>query len=180
MNTKLTTIRHDDFDFRMSPSQYINIHEKFIGAGVNETAVLQFTSDNRVKTFDPTLIKYMNEAPNWEFAVHGWSHAEYDGMDFDHIVRDLSACLYWTQRLFHKSPTVWYPPWNRYSIPMERAAVELGLTIDNESFDIAKFIRAVKANDYNGHSLYFHGWKADEMIQFEEMLYLAKPIYGTP
>jgi hypothetical protein len=59
---------------------------------------------------------------------------------------------------------------------MEEVAQEFGLEIDNESYDIAKFIREIKDKTYSGHSIYFHGYKKDEMELFPEMLRLAKEI----
>ena len=176
MNTKLTYIRHDDFDFRMEPSQYIAIHEEFIKAGLIETAVLQFTQDNRLVNCPDELIDYMNTAPNWNFAIHGWAHHHYDELKMDIIVRDIAAAMFMTKKIFNVTPTVWSTPWNCISREMEMAAEKLGLRIDNESYDIARFIREVKTGGYSGHSVYFHGWKSDEMILFPEMLQLAKGV----
>lgn len=174
-------IRHDDFDFRLMPNEYIAIHQKFIEADLIETAVLQFTQNGNLSVIDPTLIKHMKESSHWDFAIHGWAHTEYDFMDYNYIVRDLSACKYQCYAMFGKWPTVWHPPWNRMSIAMERAADYVGMKIDNESNDIAKFIREVKVElnrggKWNGHSVYFHGWKSDELIQFPEMLQLVKTL----
>jgi peptidoglycan/xylan/chitin deacetylase (PgdA/CDA1 family) len=175
MNTPII-IRHDDFDFRMNYTHYVNIHEEFIKADLIETAVIQYTLHMNVNEYDQTLIKYMKETPNWDLQLHGWSHVEYDGMDFNYIVRDLSACMYQSYRLFGKVPTVWYPPWNRISIAMERAASFVGLKVDNESYDIQRFIREASAGTYRGHSVYFHGWKGDEMMAFPEMIKLVKEV----
>lgn len=176
MNTQLTLIRHDDFDFRLSPKEYIAIHEQFIQAGLVETAVLQFTHDNRLVNIPQEIIDYMNKAPNWEFAIHGWDHAHYDEFLTDVVVRDIAAAMHFCEELFHKRPTLWCTPWNCNSLTMEAAARILGVKIDNESFDIARFIREVKANVYSGHSFYFHGWKADEMLQMAEAVACAKEV----
>lgn len=169
-------IRSDDFDFRLPASQYIAVHEKFVEADLVETAVLQFTQDGRLSYFDPELIKYMNEASCWDFQIHGWEHTKYNEMQPDTIVRDIGAAMFFCEKLFNKKPTVWYPPWNIWSGTMETAAKTLGLTIDNESYDIAKFIRNVEAKTYDGHSVYFHSWKPDEMLLFDRMLECAKEI----
>lgn len=179
-NSKLEVIRHDDFDFRLSADEYVAIHEEFIKAGLVETAVLQFTQYGNISNYDPLLIKYMNESPNWDFAIHGWAHTEYDGMDYNYIVRDLAACKHMTQELFGKTPLVWYPPWNRLSNTMERAAQYMDLTISNESYDIARFIREVESQDYKGRTFYFHGWKSDEVIQLPRAIELAKTVWHEP
>jgi peptidoglycan/xylan/chitin deacetylase (PgdA/CDA1 family) len=160
----------------MDVINYIHIHEEFIKAGLVETAVLQFTTWGNLQNFRPELIEYINSSPNWDFQIHGWQHEEYDKMKYDNIVKELSACIYWTQRLFKKTPTIWFPPWNRRNEVMEKAASFMNLTIDNESYDIAKFVREVQAGIYKGHSLYFHGWKADEMVLFYEMIECVKKV----
>lgn len=173
-------IRHDDYDFRMDPKQYIAIHEEFIKAGLIETAVLQFTTDGHIKTFQPELINYMNTTSNWDFQLHGWAHDRYSEWETDYIIRDMSAAVMWCQKLFNKTPTVWYTPWNQWSNNMEQAAKVIGLTISNESYDIARFIREVESKHYEGTTMYFHGWKSDEMLLFPKMLEMAKEVYARP
>lgn len=180
MNTKLNIIRHDDFDWRLPAKSYIDIHEEFIRAGLTETAVIQFTQDGRLSYYDPELIKYINESPNWDIAPHGWAHDNYAEMTVDAIVRDMGAAMFLCNRLFNKIPTKWYPPWNKWSGTMETAAGILGLTVDSESYDIAKFIRNVESNTYDGHSLYFHGWNGGEMMMFPKMIELAKTVWHEP
>lgn len=169
-------IRHDDFDFRMDPKAYIDIHQRFIEAGLVETAVLQFTQDNRLVNLYPDLVKYMREAPNWDFAIHGWAHHHYDELKRDIIIRDIGAAMHLCQVVFGVTPKRWHTPWNCYSPEMESAARFLGLELHNESYDIARFIREVKTGGYSGHSVYFHGWKSDELLLFPEMLRLAKEV----
>jgi len=167
-------IRHDDFDFRMDSKEYIEVHEKFIEAGVTEIAVLQFAQFGHLGNFRSELITYMRNTPYWDFQIHGWQHEEYDKMTFDECVRDLSACKWMTWALFQKIPTIWFPPWNRYSEEMQKAADMMGFKIDNESYDIQKFIREVKDGSYQGHSLYFHAWQKTEREAVPEMLELVK------
>jgi peptidoglycan/xylan/chitin deacetylase (PgdA/CDA1 family) len=166
--------RHDDFDFRLDPNQYIAIHEKFIEAGLIETAVLQFTQDNRLVNVPEELIKYIKESPNWDLAIHGWAHHHYDELKMDIVIRDIAAAMRLCEQHFGVTPKRWHTPWNCISREMEIAANYLGLEISNESYDIARFIREVKTGGYSGHSMYFHGWKSDEMLLFPEMLELAK------
>ncbi len=176
-NSKLTYIRQDDFDFRLPAKSYIDVHEEFIKAGLVETAVLQFTQDGRLSYYDPELIKYMKEASNWNFAIHGWAHDNYTEMTVDAIVRDIGAAMFMCFKLFGKVPTVWSTPWNKWNGNMETASKILGITIDNESYDIAKFIRNVEADTYDGHSLYYHAWNAGEMVMFNRMIELAKTVW---
>lgn len=175
----LDLIRHDDFDFRLSPQEYIAIHEKFIEAGLVETAVLQFTHDGRLVNIPKELIDYMNKSTNWDFAIHGWDHVKYNEMLTDFVVRDISACMHYIQELFGKRATLWCTPWNTNGRTMEEAARILGLTISNESYDIWRFNREILAGVYEGHSLYFHGWKADEMLEFPKMIENAKGVWNV-
>jgi len=86
----------------------------------------------------------------------------------------MAAAIHYCQKFFNRTPTVWYPPWNVCSLEMEQAAKTLGLEIDNETYDIWRFIREIEGESYEGHSVYFHGWKKDEMELFPRMLELAK------
>jgi len=178
-------IRHDDYDWRMDPKNYIDIHEEFIKVGLIETANTQFTQWGRLQNIPQELIDYINSHKDtYDIQIHGWGHFHYDEEEYDFIVRDLEACIYSCQKYFNVTPSTWYPPWNCRSDNMDRAAAFLGLTIDNESFDIAKFIREVQVEIdrngiWHGHSVYFHGWKKDEMDQFPKMLELAKKLNET-
>ena len=170
------TVRHDDYDFRMNPQDYIDNHEKFIKAGIVETAVVQYTHDGNIPNYSDRLINYMKTAPNWDIQLHGWSHEEYDKLPPEEIMKHLDQSIAKADELFGIKPTVWYTPWNRRNEIMEDVARSRGLTINNESYDIAKFIREVRAGEYKGHSVYFHLWNKDEREKIDEMLECAKEL----
>jgi len=167
-------IRSDDFDFRMDPEDYIANHEKFIKAGLTETAVVQYTHDGREGTYDPKLINYMRNAPNWDIQLHGWAHDDYAILPNWRIYDDLQKAKLKSVELFGKEPTIWFPPWNGYSEHMQEMADLMSLKIDHESNDISKFIREAKAGTFIGHSVYFHLWNHDEASKVDEMLKYAK------
>jgi len=172
-------VRSDDFDWRMDTQSYVDIHQLFVDAQVVETAVLQFAQFGRLCNVREELVRYILNTPYWDIQLHGWQHDHYDEMKYDFIVRDLAAAIHMCQKYFKVTPTVWYPPWNCLSNEMEMAATTVGLKIDNESYDIAKFIREASSGHYSGHSLYFHGWKKDEMVQVPEMLRLVKELQNA-
>jgi peptidoglycan/xylan/chitin deacetylase (PgdA/CDA1 family) len=166
-------IRSDDFDFRLDTKDYIAVHEEFLKRDLIETVNLQFAQFDRLGNFRPELIEYMKNTPNYDFQIHGWQHDKYSEMELAHVVRDLAAAKYFCWGMFGKLPTIWYPPWNCYSENMKTAADSLGMTIDNESYDIAKFIREVKSGEYTGHSFYFHAWQKPERELLTEALDLV-------
>ena len=166
-------VRHDDFDFRLQAEEYINIHQKFVERELIETAVVQLTHEGNEKVYQPELITYMNKSPYWNIQFHGWKHWDYGKMPREEIEEDLGKSMDKLVELFEVYPTVWFPPWNSIGQDMLELANSYGLAIDNESYDIAKFIREVKAGTYQGHSFYFHGWKADEVAQLDEALDLV-------
>lgn len=172
--------RHDDFDFRMEPQEYIAIHEQFIKADLVETAVLQFAQFGNVADIPEELIKYMTTTPNWDFQLHGWEHSHYNEMHYSFILRDMAAAIHFCEKHFKKTPTIWFPPWNCLSIEMEKVAERLNLKIDNESYDIQKFIREVRGGTYSGHSFYFHGWKKKERDALPEAIELVKWLKNLP
>jgi hypothetical protein len=167
-------IRADDTDFRLPPQDYVDNHEKFIKLGLTETAVIQYTMDGRLHNPDPELIKYMNTAPYWDIQLHGWAHDDYSKLPKWRIDEDLKKSKARALELFGKEPTIFFPPWNCYSDDMKEVADLNGLIISNESYDIAKFIREMKAGTYTGHSLYYHLWNHHEVEQIDEMLFYAK------
>jgi len=183
-------IRSDDFDFRMETEYYVAVHEHFIANDLIETAVVQIAklTNGHATLVDfeakKDLIEYMNTAPNWDIQIHCLAHNSYHEMNYDDIVRDMSAALFHFQRLFNKLPTVWYTPRNGRSDDMEQAARVLNLTISNEDMPIRRFVdkRDIdwENGKFKGHSLYFHSWKHQEMEYFEKMIKLAKEVtYGT-
>jgi peptidoglycan/xylan/chitin deacetylase (PgdA/CDA1 family) len=167
-------IRHDDFDMRMEPEEYIANHEKFINAGLIETAVIQYTHDGREGRFPPKLIKYMNTAPNWDIQFHCWSHDDYTVLPKWRIYDDIQKAKLKSLELFGKEPTTWFPPWNGYSEHMQEIADLHSLQISHESNDICKFIHEMKAGTFTGTSVYFHLWNHNESIHIDEMLEYAK------
>ena len=166
------TIRADDFDFRMGTDEYIKNHELFIEHGLTETAVVQITQYGRLPRVEQRLIDYMNTAPYWDIQLHGWAHDEYDKMSYEEIVRDLSAAFLHFQSMFKKYPTVWYTPWNRRSPDMDKAANLMGMTISNESWDIARFIR--EKDTFDGSTVYFHLWNKNEREKIPETLKIIR------
>jgi peptidoglycan/xylan/chitin deacetylase (PgdA/CDA1 family) len=182
MNTDKIVCRSDDYDLRLEPAQYIAVHEEFKKAGLIETANMQFTQWGRLCNVPEEIVNYINaNKDSFSIQIHGWGHFAYDEMEYDFIVRDLAACQHFIRKYFNTQATVWYPPWNRFSNTMEKAANYMGLKLDNESNDIAKFIREVetelaRGGKWSGHSVYFHSWKQDEMIQFPKMIELLKKL----
>lgn len=169
-------IRHDDYDFKLGVQQYIDIHEAFKKAGIVETLAFQPTQWGRLSNVPMELVSYLIkeiEAGTAEVALHGWGHFHYDEMEYDFNVRDLMASKYWCMTYFGREPKVWYTPWNCMSNTMEKAASHVNMTISNESNDIWRFIREAEVGNFSGKTLYFHGWKADEMALFPRMIELV-------
>jgi peptidoglycan/xylan/chitin deacetylase (PgdA/CDA1 family) len=162
-------IRHDDWDFRMSLNDYRQIHELFIEADLVETAVIQWTQHGN-PSWKPDLIDYLKTAPNWDVQLHGWTHDPYKDKSYGEIMRDLVACVHMFEHLLERRPTIWFPPWNGNSPDMVKAAEFFGITISNESNDIAKFVREYDMGLYQWGSIYFHGWNRPERELIPEMI----------
>ena len=172
----MITIRSDDFDFRMPLEAYVDVHQKFIDRGLTETAVIQFTNEGNEPDWGKKqgIIDYLNTAPNWDIQLHGWSHAAYNEMTQTEIADDLQKSMDMSMTLFGKYMDVWYPPRNCISEDMEYVADAFGLKIDNESYDIERFIR--EKDHYKGHSFYFHTWRKPEVDLLDEALDIAKEL----
>lgn len=169
-------IRSDDFDFRLSPDEYIENHEKFIKAELTETAVIQFTQHGNIPDYSKIqkLFEYMKTTPYWDIQLHGWAHEMYGELPYGEVYKQLAASLYMMDKLFGIKPTVWYPPWNNTSPEMEKAASEFGLKVNAESHDISSFIREMKDGDFKGNVVYYHLWNYTEAAQIDDMIKYAK------
>ena len=172
MNKPKLIIRHDDFDFRMGTEKYIDIHEKFIEKGLIETAVIQLTQYGRVQDFErkKELIDYINSTPNWDIQFHCWEHKPYLEMDPNEIIKEVAASLYFINKLFGKTPTVWYPPHNVASPRMEMIAKEFGLKVNTGHLGIEEFVKGGGKINETIENIHFHGWANHEMLFFDRML----------
>lgn len=179
VNGQTLVIRHDDFDFRMALDHYILTHQMFLDRGLVETVNLQFSQFGRLVEIRPEVVKYLLKTPNYDIQLHCWEHIMYANMPSMVIYRDLAASCWKFMELFHKKPTIWYPPWNVKSIEMEQIADGFGMTVDAESYDLKKFLREIEANDFRGHSVYFHAYQQDEMIVLPKVLDRIKQLNET-
>src|ERR1035437_6268279 len=154
----------------------MDIHKEFQKAGLTETIALQFTQWGRLCNVPPEIVQYINSEPGYEIALHGWGHFAYNEMEFDFIVRDLQAAMFSCMKYFGVYTKVWYTTWNCMSNAIERAVAYVGMEVSNESNDIWRFIREAEVGKFSGKTMYFHGWKNDEMELFPRMLELAKQL----
>lgn len=172
-------IRHDDLDGRLSTQQYIEIHEEFKKYGLIEHGMFQPSQYGRLGNFSQELFDYYKkeaEAGTFVVALHGWSHDRYSEIEHDFIVRDLMASKYWCLKNLGIEPKIWGTPWNCFSLNMERAAQLVGIEITNESNDVWRFIREAEVGKFSGKTMYWHGWKKDEVDLFPRMLELLRKI----
>jgi peptidoglycan/xylan/chitin deacetylase (PgdA/CDA1 family) len=176
MNMQKVICRSDDFDFRLNVDQYAKVHQKFIDANLTETAVIQFTNDNRVNFNKQVIFDYLKTSPNYDIQLHGWSHAHYSEMEFDEMVRDIAASMAVSKRFLGVYPTVWYPPRNCYSPTMQRVADIFGLKMDTEAVGIKEFVEKNRKEKFEPHAVYFHAWNHAEMEYLDEMITILKEL----
>ncbi len=165
--------RSDEWDFRFGVERYQRIHQEFLKRNLVETVNLQFCQHGVLSNINDTLVEYLKNTPNYDIQLHCWEHIIYADMSEAVITRDLAASCHYFMKYFNRLPAVWYPPWNMVSQTMLSVADDFGMRVDNESYDLKKFIREVKAETFTGHSIYFHGGMEQELVILPEALDLV-------
>jgi len=166
-------IRSDDWDFRFGIERYQLVHREFAKRNLVETANLQFCQHGTLTPFNETLVNYLLNTKGYDIQLHCWEHILYATMSEAVITRDLAAASYYFMKYFKRLPSVWYPPWNMVSQKMIEVADKFGMKVDNESYDIKRFIREAKEGSFSGHSFYFHGSMEPDLACLPEALDLV-------
>jgi len=101
---------------------------------------------------------------HFDFAVHGWTHAEYQKWRRPAWVQNsLSRAVAAIEDTFGVSPKVFVPPWNKLSPIVRQVCANLGLAIDESPFigDIG--------NQRVDH-VHFHSWNKKQVGMLREWL----------
>lgn len=99
--------------------------------------------------------------------LHAWKH---DDLSVDANARgELRQAVERVEELFGVRPTTLYPPWNRVSRPLYKAAKELGLAVSHEKVSLGSYLEY--AHVHRDLVINFHYW-ADEIAMLEPAMQL--------
>jgi peptidoglycan/xylan/chitin deacetylase (PgdA/CDA1 family) len=102
--------------------------------------------------------------------LHAWSHED---LTVSASARaDLPAAVRRIEELVGTRPTVLYPPWNRTSPALNKAASDLGLVVSAEKISLEYYLR--RNGSVPGSSVInFHYWHEPNRILLKQALALA-------
>jgi hypothetical protein len=156
----MTIFRDDDIGFHPDKlKQFKDVHSLFNKYGVTHTIAI-ITKDIEK---DKKLISYINKQTNIDVQLHCHEHFDFT-TDLKKLGDQLPEAVAITQRLFGKTPTILYPPWNRSNIGVERIAWYSRLKVSNQKISLSQYLSGVRGSVIN-----FHYW-SDECDQLEEAL----------
>lgn len=117
-------------------------------------------------TLTPAVVSLLKER-RMDVQLHAWKH---DDLSVDAAARgELRQAIERIEDLFGVRPTTLYPPWNRVSRPLFKAARELGLTVSHEKVSLASYLGYAHA--HRSLVINFHYW-APEIAQLEPAMQL--------
>jgi hypothetical protein len=159
----------DDFDPRINVEVLKPLHEEFVKRSIPFTIAVNSSMGDAVN-FQQEVLDYVNntDPATWDIQLHNFSHDCFWSMRYSDIYVYLYANLMKTKQDFpHSNPTVLYPPWNQKNDIMERAAKDLGLTIEIAKRTIREFLQ-----DWGqGDTLFFwHWWTKDDRDMLPDSL----------
>jgi peptidoglycan/xylan/chitin deacetylase (PgdA/CDA1 family) len=106
--------------------------------------------------------------------LHGWNH---DDLTKHESARNaLARAVDTLTSIFGQRPTVLYPPWNRSNGHVERAAREIGLTVETDKVSLPQFVRMMHtASAGDRCTINFHFWAGADRRALTEAL----PVYAV-
>lgn len=158
-NHKPTIFRDDDIDVETKLDRFIKIHEIFNKYEITHTiAVITNNIEKR-----PDLINYIKSQNNIDIQLHCGRHIDHT-IDLVDSENSLKQGITDIERIFNKTPTIFYPPWNRSNSKVEELCENLGLTVSNNKVSLSQFCNGIFKPVVN-----FHFW-ADECVDLERAI----------
>lgn len=121
-----------------------------------------------VITFDmykrPDLIEYILKNPHIDVQLHCVDHKDFTLLPESELRYQFEIGIKDIQFLFEKTPTTWYPPWNRTNEQVNTIARSYGLTPSWEKISLSPYVQA-QGHMPGAEVINFHYW-ADQECQF--------------
>lgn len=79
-------------------------------------------------TENSECVEYIKAHPEWSPQVHGYKHIRYDAFGIDRFRRDIKVTKELIEKMFGVTPTMFIPPYNKYTKEMNASAKSIGIT----------------------------------------------------
>jgi len=112
--------------------------------------------DNR-----PELVKYIKDHPHIEVQIHGWQHKPYYQLSYEECYEDFKKSKETIEKIFGKTPKIYYPTWNKVGIQDIKAAGDLGLEVRKEHIGVLDYA-SIQDGEFPKHrEINWHFWAED-------------------
>jgi peptidoglycan/xylan/chitin deacetylase (PgdA/CDA1 family) len=159
------TFRDDDIGYDTILSELVEAHSFFIKHGVTHTVAVEAFGMDTAQA--KPIVKYLKSAEGFDIQLHCLTHVNL-AEDIDRTYKELTAALRIMTKVFSRKPTILYPPWNKSSPELEKAAATLGLEVSWEKISLEAYIRC------NGGVaepvVNFHYWEPTERAMLDRAL----------
>lgn len=151
--------RNDDVSCETNLQQFAAVHELFKKYNVLHTVALICKDIQKA----PDLIKYINDN-DIDVQVHAWEHTDFTLLSDAEIRSQFKKSIAAIKKYFKKTPTVFYPPWNKSDDRVKNIADQFGLTVSANKVSLSGYLRGAAGDVIN-----FHSW-SDECVDLEAAL----------
>lgn len=170
---KPIVFRDDDINFTTDLKRFKLIDELFIKYGVDHTIAVIANGLEK----NPDLIAYINEHPHIKVQIHCWDHTDSTIKDNDVLRDELRRAKAKVTELFHREPTIWYPPWNKVLQTNIEVAEGLKLRVSHIKVSTSTYVKC--NGDVEEEAINFHYWADSDTMFLEPALQIYKKHYET-
>ena len=167
MDRSKTILRDDDIYLSNSPrygtlyynfNEFVEVHEMIADAGFKHTLAIIASEIDKYPELTEYIKRHLSEC---NLEVHGWEHADYSKwVNKADITTDMLKAEVKIKKTFGVEPTMFFPPWNRYSDIMKAGVEDSGL----------KFMGDYVQFPQTGDVICFHYWNLEERNMLKEWL----------
>lgn len=159
--SKEIIFRDDDISFATDMVKFIRVQDIFDKYGILHTIALVTKDIGKA----PELIKFIN-THNIDVQIHCYEHIDYSLEINEWLIEpQLKESIEIVKRFFNKTPTVFYPPWNKSCKKLKEVCTDLGLIVSFEKISLPAYIRA--GGGISQNVINFHYWAEQEVMHLE-------------
>lgn len=141
-------------------NKFIEVDKLFIKYGVTHTVAVITSEIEKAER----MVRYINEHPHIDVQLHCMEHVDYSIINDMYAELSLRISKQSIIDVFNKTPTVFYPPYNKVSNSLIKTAKDLNLITSYEKCSLSGYLKGHLQPVIN-----FHYW-ADECKDLEAAL----------
>jgi peptidoglycan/xylan/chitin deacetylase (PgdA/CDA1 family) len=160
--------RDDDINYKTNLEQFKRTQDLFNKYQVTHTIALIAKDMDR----NPALVKYILEN-DISVQLHCWTHIRMRDFSEEELSKDIGNGVLLINLLFHKRPTILFPPWNEANDTLKKVCNDYGLKLSYEKISLDQYIRV--KGDVAEDTINFHFWdKGDSELLEQALIIYAK------